>query len=938
MSNSQGKIVVNADEWTFSDRGFQKAPDAATLAINLAKYFVGDEKGKFHVLSNNWSLTESSLEETMTKSGHTWTKGMNIPINLATLSQYDGIFIGGDPIDNQVLIEYVKNGGKVYLCAATSEVGSQLEAKNWNTFLTAFGLKLEKLNNTVRENVAVNKNHPLFSGVKTLYQDQGIQIIDLQPDSPHNQIILTNSNGQGLMATAEFIKVPVPKPLNGRIVVNADEWTFSDRGFQNAPDTATFANNLAKYFVGDEKGKFHVLSNNWGLTESSLEETMTKSGHTWTKGMDIPINLATLEQYDAIFIGGDPIDNQVLIEYVKNGGKVYLWAGTGQGGSQLEANNWNTFLAEFGLKLQKSSNTVSENVVVNKNDPLFSGVKTLYQDRGIHIIDLQPDSSLNQIILTNNTSGQGLMATAEFIKTPIRQTATQTTPALEVLVDVTPALEPEIAPEAPVEITPALEPTPALEVLVDVTPALEPAIAPEAPVEITPAPEPTPTLEVLVDVTPALEPAIAPEAVVEITPALEPEIAPEAPVEITPALEPIPTLEVLVDVTPALEPEIAPEAVVEITPALEPEIAPEAVVEITPALEPTPALEAVVEITPALEPTPALEVLVDVTPALEPEIAPEAVVEITAALEPAIALEALVEITAALEPAIASLPPVDETPALEPAVDETPAPEPTPEPSVSDTEEFTITATTDVTISKLFYKGEVKRTQSDEYIEISNLGNSPANISDWKITSGGSQKQSFTFPEGTILEGGKSFRVYTNEVHPETGGFSYGSKSAIWNDAGDEAKLFDAAGNNVSTLAYGKNTVAGITQELQVSQLKFVASYAVINKQMALGGKVTFTEAVSLAIKSFLEDDSNANSPLALIRKDPVAFGLSTRVTKAMAIERLRYFMNEEGTLSLLPTAKRSTGENGETVEENWIFELSLGAFGETTFYTVVPR
>ncbi|MFB2839126.1 lamin tail domain-containing protein [Floridanema evergladense] len=703
MSNSQGKIVVNADEWTLSDRGFQKAPDAATLAINLAKYFVGNEKGKFHVLSNNWGLTESSLEETMIKSGHTWTKGMNIQINIATLSQYDGIFIGGDPIDNQVLIEYVKNGGKVYLGAATSEVGAEIEANNWNTFLAAFGLKLEKLDDSVSEKAAVNKSHPLFSGVKTLYQDRDMQIIDLQPDSPLNQIILTNSNGQGLMATAEFIKVPVPKPLNGRIVVNADEWTFSDRGFQKAPHTATFAINLAKYFVGDEKGKFHVLSNNWGLMESSLEETMTRFGHTWTKGMTIPINIATLSQYDGIFIGGDPIDNQVLIEYVKNGGKVYLWAGTGQGGSEIEANNWNTFLAAFGLKLEKSHNTVSENLVVNKNDPLFSGVKTLYQDRGIYIIDLQRYSSLNQIILTN-INGQGLMATAEFIKTPVPQTAIETTPAIEPTVDVTPA------------------------------------------------------------------------------------------------------------------------------------------------------------------PEPAIESL------------------------------------------------------------------------VSDSEEFTITATQDVTISKLVYKGEVKRTQSDEYIEISNLGNSSANISGWKITSGGSLKQFFTFPEGTILEGGKSFRVYTNEVHPETGGFSYGSKSAVWNDAGDEAKLFDAAGNNVSTLAYGKNTVAGITQEFKVSQLKFVASYGVINKQMALGGTVTFTEALSLAIRSFLEDDSNVKSPLALILKDPVAFGLSSRATKAMATEKLRSFMNENGTLSLLPTAKRSTGENGETVEKNWIFELSLGAFGETTFYTVVPR
>ncbi|MGA9380559.1 MAG: lamin tail domain-containing protein, partial [Phormidium sp.] len=316
--------------------------------------------------------------------------------------------------------------------------------------------------------------------------------------------------------------------------------------------------------------------------------------------------------------------------------------------------------------------------------------------------------------------------------------------------------------------------------------------------------------------------------------------------------------------------------------------------------------------TPTSETIPTSEILVEVTPTSETIPTSEILVEVTPTSETIPTSEILVEVTPTSETIL--------------------------EPLVSDSEEVTITATKDVTISKLFYKGEVKRTQSDEYIEISNLGNSPANISGWKITSGGSMKQFFTFPEGTILEGGNSFRVYTNEVHPETGGFSYGSKTAVWNDAGDEAKLFDAAGNNVSTLAYGKNTVGGITQELKVPRLKFVASYAVINKQMSLGGKVTFTEALSLAIKSFLEDDSNPKSPLALILKDPAAFGLKTRATKAMATEKLRSFINENGTLSLLPTAKRSTGENGETVEKNWIFELSLRAFGETTFCSVVPR
>ncbi|MBG0749194.1 MAG: lamin tail domain-containing protein [Planktothrix agardhii KL2] len=287
------------------------------------------------------------------------------------------------------------------------------------------------------------------------------------------------------------------------------------------------------------------------------------------------------------------------------------------------------------------------------------------------------------------------------------------------------------------------------------------------------------------------------------------------------------------------------------------------------------------------------------------------------------------------------------TPAPQPVPEVTPAPETTPEPLVSDSEEFTITATKDVTISKLVYKGQVKRTQADEYIEISNPGNSPANLSGWKITSAGSLKQVFTFPQGTILEAGKSFRVYTNEVHPETGGFSFGSGTAIWNDAGDEAKLFDAAGNNVSTLAYGKNTIAGIKQQFQVPQLQFVATHSAINKQMSLTGKVTFTEALSLAIKSFLEDDTHPESPLAMILKKPGLFGLPADATKAMATEKLRSLMNADAKLILYPTSDRQTADFGETVPENWIFELQIGTKDRTVYeyflestmrWAIIPR
>ena len=62
--------------------------------------------------------------------------------------------------------------------------------------------------------------------------------------------------------------------------------------------------------------------------------------------------------------------------------------------------------------------------------------------------------------------------------------------------------------------------------------------------------------------------------------------------------------------------------------------------------------------------------------------------------------------------------------------------------------------------------------------------------------------QEFTWSNFTLRRGQK-IRVYTGEVHPETGGFSFGSKQAIWNNKGDAAELLDASGKVVSSFAYG---------------------------------------------------------------------------------------------------------------------------------------
>jgi hypothetical protein len=72
----------------------------------------------------------------------------------------------------------------------------------------------------------------------------------------------------------------------------------------------------------------------------------------------------------------------------------------------------------------------------------------------------------------------------------------------------------------------------------------------------------------------------------------------------------------------------------------------------------------------------------------------------------------------------------------------------------------------------------------------------------WVLKDISDGSPSFTFPS-YILKPGQSIRVYTNEVHPEYGGFSFGRGSAIWNNSDpDTAALFNAQGQEVSRKSY----------------------------------------------------------------------------------------------------------------------------------------
>ena len=92
--------------------------------------------------------------------------------------------------------------------------------------------------------------------------------------------------------------------------------------------------------------------------------------------------------------------------------------------------------------------------------------------------------------------------------------------------------------------------------------------------------------------------------------------------------------------------------------------------------------------------------------------------------------------------------------------------------------------------------------ESDEYVEIVNLGDGPQDLDGWRLTDIDEGTPTFVFPPW-VLGPGQAVRVYTNEVHPEWGGFSFARGTSVWNNSyPDRAGLFNQAGELVSTKSY----------------------------------------------------------------------------------------------------------------------------------------
>ena len=97
----------------------------------------------------------------------------------------------------------------------------------------------------------------------------------------------------------------------------------------------------------------------------------------------------------------------------------------------------------------------------------------------------------------------------------------------------------------------------------------------------------------------------------------------------------------------------------------------------------------------------------------------------------------------------------------------------------------------------------VVSSEADEYVQILNQGATVVDLMGCRLENvSDNGSPTLTFPSHD-LQPQASVRVYTNEVHPESGGFSFQRKSAAWSkDSPDTAGLFDAQGSLVPTKSY----------------------------------------------------------------------------------------------------------------------------------------
>lgn len=121
------------------------------------------------------------------------------------------------------------------------------------------------------------------------------------------------------------------------------------------------------------------------------------------------------------------------------------------------------------------------------------------------------------------------------------------------------------------------------------------------------------------------------------------------------------------------------------------------------------------------------------------------------------------------------------------------------------------------------------------------------------------------------------------------------------------------------------------------------------SNQNQLHNAISFEQALSATLSSFIKDGTRMESPRDLVMNVHEIFQsnfTSESAWDAALSDRVRAYMNEGGFLRLLPLRMPANEEeinfnlpeDGESTADNWIFQLSLRTLSDHAFWAVTDR
>ncbi len=100
-----------------------------------------------------------------------------------------------------------------------------------------------------------------------------------------------------------------------------------------------------------------------------------------------------------------------------------------------------------------------------------------------------------------------------------------------------------------------------------------------------------------------------------------------------------------------------------------------------------------------------------------------------------------------------------------------------------------------------------------------------------------------------------------------------------------------------------------------------------------------FLEALEAAIRSFIEDSDDDESPLGLIEADPSAYDLSDEPDTDELQNAVKDFMNAgDSQLTLITPESPLQPDGGENPQKFWIFLLEMPTLSEHRWWAIVDK